>query len=192
MTLSFEDLLARLQAGDDEAAARVFHRFLERLVALASTRLSRYVRQKVDPEDVVQSVYRTFFRRFAAGELLLKDPDGAWAVLALITLRKCANLAQHYRAARRDARREAPSPQDWQAAVSDPTPEEEAVVAETIDRLMDGLDEDEREMAALSLQGYPAPEISAKVGCSERTVRRVRERLRNRFERLRAEDAEEG
>ena len=48
------------------------------------------LRAKVDPEDVLQSVCESFFRRHAEGEFSLKDWDSLWALLAVITLRKCA------------------------------------------------------------------------------------------------------
>jgi len=54
---SFAELLARLQAGDDAAATRVFHRYAHRLIARARSRLDARLRAKVDPEDVVQYVF---------------------------------------------------------------------------------------------------------------------------------------
>ena len=60
---SFDDVITRLRDGDSEAATEIFHRFAARLIALARTRLDSRVRQKVDPEDVVQSVFRSFFIR---------------------------------------------------------------------------------------------------------------------------------
>ena len=51
---SFDDLMARLRAGDADAARSVFERYTERLIALARSRLGKRLRQKVDPEDVLQ------------------------------------------------------------------------------------------------------------------------------------------
>src|SRR2546423_973538 len=103
---SFDALMARLRAGDDEAAARVFHRFAAQLIALARCHLSRRVRQKVDPEDVAQSVFRSFFARQADGQFVLEDWDGLWGLLTLITLRKCHRQFERFTAGRRDVRRE--------------------------------------------------------------------------------------
>src|SRR4051812_2143319 len=60
---SFPPLTYRLQAGDPHVAAQVFRRFAHRLIGLASRRLGRVVRGKVEPEDVIQSVFRSFFLR---------------------------------------------------------------------------------------------------------------------------------
>jgi RNA polymerase sigma-70 factor (ECF subfamily) len=49
--------------------------------------------------------------------------------------------------------------------------------------LLAGLDEDERGIVELSLQGHSTQEISDRLGHPERTVRRLRERVRQRLER---------
>jgi RNA polymerase sigma-70 factor (ECF subfamily) len=48
-------------------------------------------------------------------------------------------------------------------------------------------DPDERAVLELSLQGYTATEISERLGRAERSVRRLRERVRKRLERMQAE-----
>src|ERR1700679_4129725 len=55
------DLLARWRAGDQQAATEMFHRYANRLILLARSRLSPRLSHRVDPEDVVQSAYRSFF-----------------------------------------------------------------------------------------------------------------------------------
>src|SRR5262245_57321577 len=99
---SFNDLMARLTAGDDEAAAAVFQRYAQRLIALAHSRLDEAARHKEDPEDVVQSVLRSFFTRHRGGQFHLADWDGLWSMLALITVRKCVNRIEYLRAECRD------------------------------------------------------------------------------------------
>src|SRR5579884_352482 len=125
---SFADLMARLRAGEDRAASQVFQRFVARLIVLARGRLSGRLRQKVDAEDVLQSVFHSFFARYADGQFVLHDWDSLWGLLTSITLRKCARHAEHFQAARRDVRREAAPPAEgtWEAWARDPTPEEAA------------------------------------------------------------------
>src|SRR5438034_4074023 len=48
------------RSGDPEAARQLFEQYVDRLVALARRRLSRNLAGRVDPEDIVQSVFRTF------------------------------------------------------------------------------------------------------------------------------------
>ena len=182
---AFDDLMARLRAGDDAAAEEVFHRFAHRLIALARSRLDRVLRTKVDPEDVMQSVYRSFFRRQAEAEFDLGGWDGIWALLTVITLRKCGHRVEYFHAGRRDARKEiANGEAELDCVTRDPTPSHAVRLAETVELLMRNLGERERDMLALSLQGYAPAEISARVGRTERTVQRVLKGVREELERM--------
>src|SRR5438874_2331648 len=109
---AFEELMARLQARDQDAARTVFDRYARRLMALAARHLDGRLRQKVDPEDVVQSAFKSFFLRHAEAPFELADWGGLWALLVVLTLRKCGHRAEHFRAARRDVRREGTPPEE--------------------------------------------------------------------------------
>src|SRR6516165_12486958 len=103
---SFADWTARLRAGDDAAARELFERFTHQLIGLARRRVHELLRHKVEPEDVVQSAYKSFFYRYGDGKLEVGNWNGLWGLLTLITLRKCAERVAYYRAERRDAARE--------------------------------------------------------------------------------------
>ena len=103
---SFDDLIGRLKKGDDQAETEIFNRFAQRLIALARSRLNPAVRQKVDPEDVVLSAYKSFFTRFADGRMELQSWDSLWGMLTIITLRKCGKQIDYFNAARRSLQRE--------------------------------------------------------------------------------------
>jgi RNA polymerase sigma-70 factor (ECF subfamily) len=112
-------------------------------------------------------------------------------LLALITLRKCADRAEYFGAGRRDAAREATGPGGdgrpdavLSALDREPRPDEAVILAETVENLFRDVNTHERPILELSLQGYTAGEISAKLGRAERSVRRLRERVRKRLERL--------
>src|SRR4051812_4951836 len=186
---TFPRLMDRLRSGEDAAAREVFERFAGRLVAMARGRFNRLLAHKVDPEDVVQSAFKSFFVRLPAGTPAVGGWDGLWGLLALITLRKCAARAEYFRAGRRDAAREATGPAGgdgpdaWPVAPGrEPRPEEAAILAETVERLFRDVGAHERPILELSLQGYTAPEISARLGRAERSVRRLREQVRRRLE----------
>jgi DNA-directed RNA polymerase specialized sigma24 family protein len=61
------------------------------------------------------------------------------------------------------------------------------MLTDTIERLMRCLEERHREVLTLSLQGYAPAEISGRLGCTERTVYRVLERVKQWLEAMRRE-----
>jgi RNA polymerase sigma-70 factor (ECF subfamily) len=190
---SFDNLMTRLRSGEDEAARAVFVRYARRLVGLARSHLDARLAVKSDPEDVVQSAYKSFFVRHRRGDLDVGSWDGLWGVLTLITLRKCADRAAFYRAAKRDVKREQVDAAEVAPAVDlaldrEPAAHEAVALAETVEALFRLADDpDERAILELSLQGYTAAEIAGKLDRAERSVRRLRERVRKRLERMQGE-----
>jgi RNA polymerase sigma-70 factor (ECF subfamily) len=177
----------------DATAPAVLDRFTHELIRLARRQLDVRLQHKIEPEDVVQSVYKSFFLRYGEAALADQGWRELWGLLSCITLRKCADRVRYYRAECRDISREAAAPPQEDAellrdAVSrEPTPEQAALLAETVEQVLRGLDGDERSIIELSLQGYTTREISEQLGRAERSVRRLRERVRMQLERLHAE-----
>jgi RNA polymerase sigma-70 factor, ECF subfamily len=189
---SFDALMERLRSGEDEAARTVFERFAGRLIQLAQRQLAPRLAQRVDPEDVVQSVYQSFFLRHREGRLEVGDWDGLWCLLTRITLRKCAGRAEFHSAERRDVGREqaggGSGEAPWQTAFDrEPLPQEVAILGETLEQLFRETDPDDRPVLELSLQGHSAAEISLQLGRALRTVHRLRERVRRRLEEMRGQ-----
>src|SRR5687768_8087141 len=75
----------RLRSGEDEAARELLDRYSAQLVALARRRLGARLALKVDADDVLQSVFRTFFRRLGVGHLVLRDWASLTGLLSLLT-----------------------------------------------------------------------------------------------------------
>ncbi len=202
---SVHDLMARLQAQDNTAAQLVFQRYAERLVELARHNLQPLMRSKVDPEDVLQSVLQSFFVRQRTGEFAdVETWERLWKVLVTITLRKCGRRTDYFFADRRDVHREMgqmpearadeSNESGWDALLADPTAAEAAKLTETLEALMSRLGredrswgEQNRQILALRLQGYEPPEISAQLGCAERTVFRVMKRAKEILGRMQVE-----
>jgi RNA polymerase sigma-70 factor (ECF subfamily) len=193
------DWFDRLRTGDPDAAAEVVRRYTDRLLRLARRQFDTWLRERADPEGVVQSVYRSFFGRCRAGQIDRRgDGQDLWPLLAAITVRKCRNRCANLRAQKRDGAREHPPPGSageagWfgpeEPPDREPTPEEALMLVEAVERLLSGLDPLDRRIAEMSLQGYEVAEISAEVGRAERTVRSTRQFLRERLERMNAESA---
>jgi RNA polymerase sigma-70 factor (ECF subfamily) len=178
-TESFHDLMSHLRLGDGAAAADVHRRFVVRLVNLAHRQFDSWFRVKADPEDVVQSAFQSFFERCTRGEFVLTGWDGLWALLALIAVRKCRDRRKRLCAQRRDAARERTWERlnDISLGDDEPTPEQAAILTETLIAWLHGLDPAERAVVELGLQGLEDREVARRLHRSQRTVRRLRRQV---------------
>jgi RNA polymerase sigma factor (sigma-70 family) len=182
-------LLARWRQGDQQAAAELFRRYADRLIALARGRLSKKVAQRVDPEDVVQSVYRSFFAGARDGHYELERGGDLWRLLVTITLNKLSNQIKRNVRGKRSVEREqhfggedSLVGKDIYLLAREPAPGEGVALADELEQLMRGLEPLERQMLELRLQGSKLEEIAAQTQRSERTVRRVLEEIKQRLE----------
>jgi RNA polymerase sigma-70 factor (ECF subfamily) len=189
MNDSFTDLMQRVAAGNEDAATDLFQRYARRLVALAASRLDPLTRQKIDPEDVAQSVWKSFFLRHGEGEFVLAGWSDLWTLLAVVTVRKCATRAAYFRTARRNVSREAVPVADatddgWKLESDEPSPVETAILTEAVQTLLAELHPRDRDVLVLSLQGLSVTETAERIGRAERTVRRIMEEVRERLESM--------
>jgi hypothetical protein len=196
----FEMLVGALRACDDEAWKQVVTRYTPRLIALARRRLDQRLRQKLSGEDVVQPVYRTFSRRHRENASNLDSRDSLWGLRVVMAVRKCSRAYEHCGTQGRDVRREMslqPPAGDSTAlrrgaarepVDREPTPEEAALLVETLHQTFRRLDERERKIIALGLQGDTDLEIGTEVGRTQYTVRQLRERYAGMLEELCAHD----
>src|SRR6185295_6243666 len=117
-----------------------FDRIRRRLIGLARVHLGDRLRQKVDPEDVVQSVYKSVLVRYSGAAVTSEDWETLWGLLTLITIRKCADRVRYHYAECRDLHREAAARcgsqcgSSWhQAPNREPAPDEGLILAEIVD-----------------------------------------------------------
>lgn len=183
------ELLERWRAGDQQAAAALFACYADRLIALARSRLPAQLVQRVDPEDVVQSVYRSFFTGARDGHYHPQRGGDLWRLLVTITLHKIANQVEWHAAEKRAVGRDRGFGSEdsllrLQADVlaRDPSPVAAVVLADELEKLMRQLEPLERHMFELRLQGYNLDEIAARVDRSERTVIRALNEIKQRLE----------
>jgi hypothetical protein len=78
---------------------------------VADRQIATWLRRRVDPEDVVQSACRTFFRRASLGDFSLASKDDLWRLLLTITLNKVRMQARFHTRNRRNAAREQALPE---------------------------------------------------------------------------------
>src|SRR6478672_1607750 len=98
---SDSSLVRRFRSGEDDAATKLYKRYAERLQRLAQRNTGLDLTPRFDAEDVVQSVFRTFFRRVRTGLYDLPAGDELWRLLLVISLNKIRTLAVYHRAQKR-------------------------------------------------------------------------------------------
>jgi RNA polymerase sigma factor (sigma-70 family) len=181
------DLLSRYRQGDEAAATELYRRYVEQLAAVARGQLSSKIAARLDPEDVVQSAYRSFFIRAREGEYVLQRGGDLWRLLVGIVRNKALAQVERHTAARRTFRREerfdhAGAPLAELAALAhEPSPEEASVASELLVEIMAELTPAQRQVLELRLQGFTLDEIAAATGRCERTVRRWLESIKSLF-----------
>ena len=178
------ELFHRHREGDPEAAGQIFDYFSRRLCPLAEQHLSQKLAGRVEGEDVVQSVFRTFFARSANGEFTIDSRAQLWQLLVKITVLKARQKGRHHTAEKRDARREQLiSGEDWlvECVNREPGPEEAAVLVDQIETLLDGLPALYEQILEQRLQGFAVAEIAADRGGSRLTVYRALGLLQKRL-----------
>jgi RNA polymerase sigma factor (sigma-70 family) len=182
------DLMARWRDGDQRAADLLFHRYADRLVALAHARLSAKIARRANAEDVVQSVYRSFFVNARAGRYSLERSGDLWRLLVGITVHKVRGHVERHTAEKRSIHQESGNGA-WddlgvplEALADEPSPAEAAALADEIEEVMNHLDPRQRQVLELRLQGYNLEEIATAVNRSIRTVKRALNAIREQLE----------
>jgi RNA polymerase sigma-70 factor (ECF subfamily) len=186
---SFTDLLQDLRAGDELAAKVIVDEYTDALVAVARRQMGSKLARRVDPEDIIQSTYRSLFVRMQDGEYELGDGHDLWKLLVTMTLNKVRRKAKFHRTARRDMAKdqslgaEAVLPAAGHASDRGPSPEDAAELVDELQTVLERLKPSEREIVELRLQGCSTSEISQETGRAERSVRRVLQHLGERLQK---------
>jgi RNA polymerase sigma-70 factor (ECF subfamily) len=179
------DWLARIRDGDADAAEEVFARYAQRLTLLAEQHLSRKLAGRLDGEDVVQSVFRTFFRRSSAGEFRIDSSAQIWKLLVHITVRKAQALGRRETAQRRDVTAEVGGGDAnlLETVGREPGPQEAAALVDEIEAILHGLPELYCHVLQMRLQGHEVAAIASDLGVSRQTVYRALHLLQQRLTR---------
>jgi RNA polymerase sigma-70 factor, ECF subfamily len=176
-------LMQRFRDGDQDAAAQLFERYVGKLVSLAQRNLSAQLGRRIDAEDVVQSAFRSFFRGTRDGRFQLESGQDLWRLLAVMTVTKLKKQVEFHTAAKRDFQMErSPSSDDPHPAhnrkIDDPSPADSLALVEQVERISAQLGRDQQRIFAMRLEGHQVEEIGAAIGISERTVRRVLDKIK--------------
>ena len=190
------DLVSDYQAGSESAARDLFDKYCERLMKLAKRRIGQRMASRFDPEDVIQSAFRTFFTRVKNDEFTFEAEDDLFKLLVRLTVRKTLRRIEHHSAAKRNPNLEAAQRTDdvepfALVASHTVTPDMEVALIDEFQDFIGNLPELDRKVIELKIQGYSTVEIAEQVGSYERKVRRVLERIEKLSEAADVEERED-
>jgi RNA polymerase sigma factor (sigma-70 family) len=186
---SVTQLFALVQQGDDGAAARLWERFVPRLLGLARRTLASHPRLDGFADDVVQSVFASFFQRAQAGNFVLDDRDDLWNLLGVMTVRKARRAIRHESAEKRgrghvlnDA---AASDQSRAPRVLDAVPASQLGPEFDLhaEEMLELLPDDLRTVAVLRLMGHTNREVASQLDWTVRKVERKLQLIRLGWEK---------
>ena len=176
---SFEELIARVRSGDEQAAAELVRRYEPAIRRAARVRLvDTRLNSLLDSMDICQSVMASFFVRTALGQFELETPDQLLKLLATMTRNKLAGQVKGHRAARRDFRRIAAAQDDCDDAGAariaghEPTPSRDLAARELLEEALRRLSPDEKRILDYREQGGQWVQIATELGSSPEAIRK--------------------
>lgn len=173
--LSDDALLRRFQDRQIDAPTHLYRRYAKRLRAVVARRCSPALSARIDPDDVVQSVFCDFFRGAAEGRYEVPEGKDVWKLLLTIAMNRIRGVGDFHRAGRRDIRRTAGSEVYDQALELESGRDESTLTTlrMAIEEVLNTLPEHHRSIIEMRVEGYEVAEIAKRVHVSKRTVERV-------------------
>ncbi len=170
---SFRDLIDRVRARDEEAAAELVRLYEPTIRMAIRVRLSDpALRRLLDSMDICQSVLANFFVRAASGQFELETADQLVKLLVTMARNKLTNYALQQRAARRDQRRiEKVITNKSELADPGPSPSQVVVDKDLLQECRRRMSTEEQRLADLRASGRSWDEIAVEVGAKPDTVR---------------------
>lgn len=180
-------LVRLVQNGEQAAATDLYVRYSDRLLKLAKRNTSKNLATRFDPEDVVQSVFRSFFRRVSHGAYDVPQGEELWRLLLVLSLNKVRALARHHRAQKRNVDvtfRSATEDEDGGAMFVAPDPQPRQILEMVVDDVLRTMPEAQRFIVEQRIQGHSVVEIADQTKRSRRTVERVIKKFRDTIAEL--------
>lgn len=168
-----------VKAGDSTAANRIWQHYFDRLVRSVRGRLYRLTRAVSDEEDLVLSVFDSFYNAAENGRFPdLSDRDDLWRLWLRMSARKVVDKRRHDLRRRRGGTARLHSLDHTgddgniiEAIGDEPSLEMELMMQESVEQLFSHLGiEQLRDLAGAKLEGYSNADLAQRFGYSERTI----------------------
>lgn len=184
--VSDHSLLRRFKLGQEDAATELYLRYAQRLLALAKSKSSPALARRVAAEEIVQSVFGSFFRGAQKGYYDVPAGDELWKLFLVIALNKIRAKGAFHTAAKRDVRKTSDGEVSENLPETAPTDDETALLMlrMTLDESLAQLPEVHRQTVELRIEGFEVDEIAQRIGRSKRTTERILQEARKQLAHL--------
>ena len=176
-------LLEQWQRGEQAAAAEFHRRYAEKVLSLVQRNLASRFSARFDPEDVVQSVMRTIFRQARFGHVPTKDSQELWRYMSTVALNKVRNRVKQESALKNDVSKTTHDPEAI-AAIFEPTEQDAIELTDFLEVLAKALEPGVAQVLQMLLDGMSEDEIALKMNLTSRTIRRYKQAILDRMQRM--------
>ncbi len=179
------------KCGDSTAANRIWQHYFDRLVRSVRQRLYGQNRAVSDEEDIVLSVFDSFYSAVEKGRFPdLSDRDDLWRLLLRMSARKVVDKRRHDRRQRRGGNVKIHSLDQSgddetviEAIGDEPSPEMVLMMQESVEQFFSHLGVGQlTDLAGAKLEGYSNAELAKRFECSERTIERRLHLIREKYQ----------
>jgi len=177
-----DDLLRRFRRGEEDAATALYRRYAFRLKRLAEKKTDAKMASRIDPEGIVQSVFRTFFRRVSKGQYEVGDGDSLWNLLLVISLNKLKKEVTKQKTAKRDISKTLALEESDQRANDSSEDQAFWILKMTIEDVLQDLGESERKIVELRIAGHDINHIATETNRAKRSVERILQSFRGKLQ----------
>lgn len=182
MDQSVERLLEEIRQGNDEASKTVYEEFACRIRNIARQRLAGRLQYKISADDVVQSVFKSFFRRNQLSQFQCPNWNALWGLLAKMAEHKCNQQFRRFHSSKRDVSRESEFPFSHASSPDNvPSPDQVVALQDVVAWSLGGMTDFQRDVILLRLSGLSNLEIAQTVERTERTIFRIIKKFRLRI-----------
>ena len=182
---NFRALLSRARLGDRSAIEELVKEYEPEVRLVARVRLGTALRPYLDSVDLVQSVHRSVLLGLRQDKFDISSPEKLVALALTIVRRK---VARHWRRLRRQSRANVAEScsenlPELLLSLSSPEldPSDAVALRDQIERLFSRLDDTERRLMELRLEGFTTAEVARKLGLKSDVLRVRLSRLRRRL-----------
>jgi RNA polymerase sigma-70 factor, ECF subfamily len=170
---SDHDLLLRSREGDQDAATQLYRRYAKRLINLVERQCSAELARRAGVEDIVQSVFGSFYD--------IPDQDELWKLLLVIALHKVRGKATYHHAAKRDAHRTIGGVEARRRLEGEANSGASAFayLELVFEEILERLPPESRGMVTLRIEGREVAEVAQLTGRSRRSVERILQETRS-------------